>query len=45
MLTCCVIPRLVREYWSRREELNAPWADYCSAALPLSYTGLRKLLS
>jgi hypothetical protein len=25
--------------WSRREELNAPPADYNSAALTLSYTG------
>ena len=25
--------------WSRREELNAPSADYDSAALALSYTG------
>ena len=25
--------------WSRREELNAPSAEYDSAALTLSYTG------
>ena len=29
------------ERWSRREESNAPSAEYNSAALPLSYTGLR----
>jgi hypothetical protein len=29
----------VRSTWSRREESNAPSADYESAALPLSYTG------
>ena len=29
------------EGWSRREESNAPSAEYYSAALPLSYTGLR----
>lgn len=29
----------VRSTWSRREESNAPSADYKSAALPLSYTG------
>jgi endonuclease YncB( thermonuclease family) len=27
---------------SRREELNTPSADYCSAALPLSYTSFEK---
>jgi hypothetical protein len=26
--------------WSRREDLNAPSADYNSAALTLSYTGM-----
>ena len=26
--------------WSRREELNTPSADYSSAALTLSYTGV-----
>ena len=26
--------------WSRREDLNAPSADYGSAALTLSYTGI-----
>jgi hypothetical protein len=26
--------------WSRREDLNAPSADYNSAALTLSYTGI-----
>lgn len=26
--------------WSRREDLNAPSADYNSAALTLSYTGV-----
>jgi hypothetical protein len=31
--------------WSRREDLNAPSADYNSAALPLSYTGVGKSLS
>ena len=30
--------------WSRREEFNAPSADYNSAALALSYTGLRNFL-
>ena len=28
--------------WSRREELNTPFADYDSAALTLSYTGKLK---
>ena len=28
--------------WSRREDLNTPSADWYSAALPLSYTGLEK---
>jgi hypothetical protein len=28
------------ESWSRREELNAPSAEYDSAALTLSYTGI-----
>jgi hypothetical protein len=28
--------------WSRREELNTPSADYKSAALTLSYTGVVK---
>lgn len=27
-------------HWSRRGDLNTPSADYCSAALSLSYTGL-----
>lgn len=27
--------------WSRREDLNAPSADYSSAALLLSYTGVK----
>src|SRR5207248_2688111 len=26
-------------HWSRREDLNTPYADYDSTALPLSYTG------
>jgi hypothetical protein len=30
---------LIVIFWSRREDLNAPSADYSSAALPLSYTG------
>ena len=30
-----------RHIWSRREELNTPSAEYNSAALPLSYTGLK----
>ena len=30
--------------WSRREGFNAPSADYNSAALALSYTGLRNFL-
>jgi hypothetical protein len=30
-------------FWSRREELNAPSAEYDSAALTLSYTGSVKL--
>ena len=30
------------EYWSRRRDLNPRPADYESAALPLSYTGIRQ---
>ena len=30
--------------WSRREELNAPSAEYDSAALALSYTGFGRCL-
>jgi hypothetical protein len=33
-----------RRYWSRREELNAPSAEYFSAALALSYTGETRLI-
>lgn len=32
-------------YWSRRGELNAPSAEYDSAALTLSYTGLVETLA
>jgi hypothetical protein len=31
---------IVFRSWSRREDLNTPSADYNSAALTLSYTGL-----
>jgi hypothetical protein len=35
---------LLIKFWSRREELNTPSADYRSAALTLSYTGTKNLL-
>jgi hypothetical protein len=35
-------PRVNRN-WSRREDLNTPSADYSSAALTLSYTGVEEL--
>src|SRR5208337_912989 len=40
ILELSVIPS---QNWSRREELNAPSAEYDSAALALSYTGLVKI--
>lgn len=32
----------VIKFWSRREDLNTPSADYNSAALTLSYTGKKR---
>src|SRR5690349_13475732 len=43
-LICLIAKRCGKKDWSRREELNAPSAEYNSAALSLSYTGLERAL-